>query len=471
VDRYIARRELIGSGDAVVLSVSGGADSLTLLHVLSELAPRRKWRLHVAHLDHGLRGAEGSADRAFVGDEAARLGLPFVSAHQDIASFARRRRLSLEAAGREIRYCFIEQVARIVGAERVATGHTASDQAETVLLNLIRGAGSDGLAGMAPSRSLSGGPVRLVRPLLCLTRSDTETYCAVNGLRPRQDPTNRSTDFRRNFLRHRILPLLREANPRVEASLARAAHALRLDASALRAQAETFPVERVGLGLEIDLDRLRAVHPAIQVRILRRAIADLGGAAELGETHLEAWLASLAPGFSGEVTLPGRLVWSVEQAVGVLRHGEAASPAVASSPLPADGTWASFGPWLLCAHPAAGRDERAGRLVAHVDRDRLPGPLAVRARQAGDRLRPLGMAAEKRLQDFLVDERVPRGRRDTLPIVTAGDAIVWVAGYRIDERFKVTPGTVSILRLECRRIDGPGPTGTSSAPHPENLGE
>jgi hypoxanthine phosphoribosyltransferase len=326
----------------------------------------------------------------------------------------------------------------------VATGHTASDQAETLLLNLVRGAGTAGLAGMAPARPLAPG-VALVRPLLAISRRQTEAYCAELGLAPLEDASNCDLAFRRNLVRHRLLPLLRELNPRVEEALVRTAMVLRLDEAALAGRAADLPLRDEGDALAIGLGELRSAPAAVRVRVLGRAARRLGGG-ELGAAHIAAWLRSLAPGFRGEVELPGGLVWSVEQGMGYLRAGRK-GPSPCPVPLALDGRPVRFGTWRVTARPVAARRD-AGPEVAHVDADRLEGPLVVRARRPGDRFRPLGMGTTKRLQDFLVDARVPRSARAALPLVVCGEQIVWVAGLRLDERFKVTAATRRLVRLE-----------------------
>ena len=298
VEAYIARHGMFAAGDAVVVGVSGGADSLCLLHVLRAIAPAHGLRLHVAHLNHGLRGAEADADAAFVAALAAEWGLPCIVGRADVAALAAAPGVSLEEAARHARYRFLAQVAAEVGAGSVAVGHNADDQAETVLMHFLRGSGVAGLRGMLPSgplaayrlaqhvagsilsgagvgalveskdaaprdgrsapstplRSAQGAPLghfchdnsaqgacisadlRLVRPLLAIPRADIEAYCAQHGLAPRFDRSNEDTTFFRNRLRHELLPLLATYNPNIRAALAHTAEALAGDYEVLRAQ-------------------------------------------------------------------------------------------------------------------------------------------------------------------------------------------------------------------------------------------
>ncbi|MDQ2831151.1 MAG: tRNA lysidine(34) synthetase TilS, partial [Chloroflexota bacterium] len=219
---YILRHTIFAAGDTVVVAVSGGADSLCLLYVLHDVSPTLGLRLHVAHLDHTLR--PGSADdAAYVAAQARVLGLPYTVERVDVAGLARRERLSIETAARAARYGFLRAVAAQTGTRIISTGHTRDDQAETVLMSLARGGGLNGLAGMAPRRT------DIARPLLEIGHAEALAYCAARGLTPREDESNRSPLYRRNRMRHEVLPVLDQIYPGAGANIARAARLLAAD--------------------------------------------------------------------------------------------------------------------------------------------------------------------------------------------------------------------------------------------------
>jgi tRNA(Ile)-lysidine synthase len=288
VRQAIQREDLLPVAGGVVVACSGGPDSLALLLALVALCagPKARFRgvrLHVAHLDHGLRGGAGAADAAFVADRCAALGVPCTIGAVTEAERAAWRG-SIEAAAREARYRFLRAVAAEVGAARIALGHTLDDQAETVLGHFLRGSGLDGLAGMRPR---SGD---IIRPLLGLRRSDTLAYCQAQGVVPRQDATNDDPRFSRNRLRHELLPLLATFQPQIIPTLARNAAVIARDVAFLDAATDAAYAEAVmdTTATTISLRRivLRALHPAISARVLRRAIMHVGSAKP--DAHLNA---------------------------------------------------------------------------------------------------------------------------------------------------------------------------------------
>jgi tRNA(Ile)-lysidine synthase len=379
--------ELLAPGEAVVAGVSGGPDSTALAHAAAQAGAR----VTVAHLDHGWRPGS-AADAEAVAELSRRLRAPF---RTERAEGLRRS----EAAARAARYEFLARVAREVGAAKVAVAHTADDQAETVLMRLIRGAGLDGLAGMPRRRPLVPG-VELVRPLLRVPRARVLAYCREHDLPWLEDETNRDRAWLRNRVRHELLPLLeRRFNPRVREALLRTAALLADDAAALDGWTRR-EYRRDGGGLVLD----GSLPVAVRRRLVRRFWAEETGLPPLPSRHVERLLAgpaSLPRGWRGE-RRDGRL-W--------LRAAASDRPAPFSYVLPVPG--------------AVDVPEAGVRVTAEGE----GGPLVVRSRRAGDRLRPWGGRGERKLQDVLVDAKVPRDERDRLAIVTAPDGtLLWVVG-------------------------------------------
>jgi tRNA(Ile)-lysidine synthase len=440
----ISRRAMFKGGETVVVAVSGGPDSLALLHVLVSLAPELGLTLHVAHFDHRLR--DGSAkDAAFVSRVAARLGLAATSRAAEGNDVPRG--MSPEQVARERRYAFLEEVADATGADRIATGHTLDDQAETVLMRAIAGTGVGGLGGIRPVRE------RIVRPLIDARRADTEAFCRALRLRPRRDPTNTDTAFYRNAVRAELMPILVERfNVRSVEALARLADLARDDDALLNEIASTALVPEIAEGgVLFDVASLLALHPALQRRVIRAA-------ARLDAAHTERVLALARSGSSGDaIDLPSPLNARLEY--GSLLIGRAPSrPApVAPVALAVPGV-TDLVPWSMRMRTWV--EERApsvwpdGRRSCVLDANRVGAALEVRRPRRGDRFRPLGMPGGKKLGDFFTDAKVSRTDRDRCALVTNTDDIVWVVGHRPDDRFKVTARTERFLWLEALAIEG-----------------
>lgn len=333
VERFVAAHRLIPPGETVLVAVSGGADSVCLLHLLAGLRNRLGIVVRAAHLNHRLRGAESDGDVKYVSRLAGRLGVPLTTGSRDVLGYQAERRLSLEDAARQVRYRFLADVAGKVGAQRVAVGHTADDQAETILMHLVRGAGPAGLAGMSPSSTwtspgLAGFTV--VRPLLGVKREATHRYCRGQRLRPRADSSNSSSSPLRNRVRQELMPLLQAYNPRAGEALVRTAETLGADLSFLEecvTGAWPGAVRVEDAAIVFDRHRVLALHPAVQRHLLRRAIREvLGDLEDIEWKHIEQMRRGLTLRKGKRVVLPRKLVLSVEGRSLRLRAVPAAPP-------------------------------------------------------------------------------------------------------------------------------------------------
>ena len=481
VVRKVQRRVATALKDAgptknklLIVAVSGGPDSLALLYSLHTLRDSLGFRLHGAHLDHGLRGAEAEEDARFVAETFQSLSLPFTVERADVPSFRAERHLSLEEAARKVRYTFLGRVASEVQADAVVLGHTADDQAETVLMNILRGTGLTGLRGMAPltlgSISQDMPEVALLRPLLEVIREETEAYCRARGLCPRRDETNLSTDFTRNRLRHELLPQLQQYNPSIKEALRRLSRSAAQDMAYLekgvdRAWAALVNINKEPQGLTLNRKAFSSLDPAIQHHLLRRAVSQVKGDLEdVEQNHIQD-MARLMKGRPGKsLNLPGRVSFSVSY--------ESATLALAQEdlcPLPTlEGEHklkvpgqTVIGDWRVdCSlitpdgtpqedigEPRGGGDSYAAVLSLET----VGSHLWVRTRQPGDRFQPLGMAQDKKLQDFMVDAKIPRSWRDRVPLVVSPAGIVCVVGYRIADWARVDEGTSKKIRLRFQR--------------------
>jgi len=458
VHDYIKENRLIVPGDTVVVGVSGGPDSVCLLNVFWELKSRLKIKLHVAHLNHLLRGPESDADAEYVEELAHQYDLPVTITRSDVTAYWKKHHVTLEEAARMVRYQFFGRVAREVGAQKVAVGHTADDQVETILMHLIRGTGMDGLRGMLPDIILDEGKdteYHLIRPLLMVTREDTEAHCWFNKIIVREDMSNTMTHFMRNSIRQQLLPLLRSYNNDFNNSLLRTSHLLTEDLQFFDEYIQHLWDEMVccqNTGLVIDTNKLRSLHPALQQRICRKVFQCLSGSRKDVELrHIESMTGALLLSPGKILSLPQGL----KLAVGYNRWFIGRNPE----------NWCPFpsltGEYELCVpgetsipgwRVIATCQEGARRLPAgweaNFDYCAAGSRLIVRGRREGDVLQPLGMAQAKKLQDFMVDARIPRLWREKIPLVATPEQIIWVAGWRIDERVKVKPDTKEILNIK-----------------------
>ncbi|AJE03147.1 tRNA lysidine(34) synthetase TilS [Geobacter pickeringii] len=448
---FATEHSLFSPGDTVVVAVSGGPDSVALLDILASLSSL-ELQLVVAHVNHCLRGAESDEDERFVASLAASYGLPFHGETVDVRDFSRRECLSLEDAGRRCRYAFFDRLAGRCGASSVVLAHHADDQAETLLLRLLRGAGTTGLSAMAPRTA-----GRYVRPLLALTRHEIERYLRERHLSFRVDSSNADIAFLRNRLRHELLPALAGYNPEISRRLAVTAELLAADEEVLeRAVASAF--ERIchgrgDAGVELDVAALLREPRGIRYRLYRRCVELVkGDLARLAFSHvrqIDDLVRSPRPNLS--CTLPEGV--NVTRAYGTLVVGPAAVKEEFEGELFVDGpgTFPLPGGGELVVEvggPPEGVD-----LPPHAgcfDLARTPFPWLVRGGQPGDRIRPLGMGGSRKVKDIFIDEKVPRELRRNIPLVFSGGELIWVCGYRVAEGGRVTADTVLVARAEVR---------------------
>ena len=473
--RYAAQHRLWAPDVRVVAAVSGGSDSVAMLFLLRALAARGELILAgIAHLHHHIRGVEADADAAFCRALAARLEIPAIVGDADVPALADRDSMSLEVAGREARHQFYMDAMRSARAASVAVAHTRDDQAETVLLRLTRGAGAAGLAAMAPRRGY------LVRPVLELTRQELQSHLAQIGETWREDATNRDQTIPRNLIRHQVVPLLRRINAQADEALARAADLLRVDSELLETLANAAYLQIVRSDVDkntvtISAGELAKLPTALATRVARYALETANPAGEYGLEEARA-LCGLAAGgatpnlsglrverFGANAVLLSRVQRS--HAVHTVHDVSGASVDFPELKLDIPGTVeAPHGAWAVSADgpqkpqkaqiefPEAVSKESGGLRVV-VDARELGDRLIVRPRRPGDRLQPLGAPGRKKVQDVLVDRKVPKDDRDRVPIVTTekGD-IVWVAGQVLADPFRVTALTSSVVILTLRRI-------------------
>jgi tRNA(Ile)-lysidine synthase len=458
IERNIVERKLLRDGQKVLVAVSGGVDSMVLLHVLHRLAPKHRWKLTVAHFNHQLRGRASDADERFVSETAQRLGLECVCGRGDVRALQRRKKLSVEMAGRAKRQGFYRETAHRLRIRSVALGHHADDQVELFCLRLLRGSGGEGLSGMKwCSRLPAQAKLDLVRPLLNLTKASLRAYVKGNGVRFREDRSNACTDILRNRVRHELLPLLAaKYQPSVVPVILRSMDIVEMEAAFVAESAHRW----LASTRRLPFDRL---HPAVQRQSLRRQLDYLVSY----DFDLIERL-RMAPGkmFSAE---RGCLVWRDERGL-VHRRDSAIAKA-------------GFNPnecvWELPARPSErqfdGVNIRAeivnhGRGFARPPRGRMGSEcfdaysvgtfVYLRHWQPGDRFQPIGMAKPVKLQDLFTNTKIPRDRRRELIVATdILGTIFWVEGLRIGEQFKLDKTTRRVLKWQWQRLPAELPPG------------
>lgn len=461
VARYAAQHQLWTPETRVVAAVSGGSDSVALVNLLHELAMRGGVVLAgLAHLNHRIRGSGADADAEFCRALAEGLGVPAIVGTSDVPAEAKEHGVSLEVAGRHARQRFYRETLASVDASRVALAHTRDDQAETVLLRLTRGAGSTGLGAMAPRRD------HLVRPLLGVSRAELREWLRARGVTWREDPTNADRSIPRNRVRHDVMPLLREINAQADAALARAAELLRADDEFLENLANAAFVRIVETDETRGVVTLRTeeflkLPEAVARRVARYALETANPSRTYGLEEADELRRALA---GHGANLPGLVVERFGAAAVLIsslsrrsREGEGGHASVDPIELRLDipgtvesprGAWTLSAMGPLATPASTGSDARQ----VMVDASGIGPHLIVRYRRPGDRLHPLGAPGRKKVQDVLVDRKVPRDDRDSLPIVTTEQGeIVWVAGEVLADPFRVTPLTKSVVVLTLRR--------------------
>ncbi len=430
-----ALAKMLEPGEPLLAGVLGGPDSVALLDALAKSG----WHPHIVHLNHQLRGAESDADAEFVRQLATRYDLSCTIESRKVAGD--------EDSARRARHEFFAQVAERTGIKKIALAHTADDQVETFLLRLLRGAGVPGLVGIWPERQL--GPLRVIRPLLKVQRVEILEYLTVEKLAYREDKSNADARFARNRIRHELLPLLeRDYNPAIRDVLLNTAEILRdEDFYLLHHVAQRFYMAVCQKDV-VNVKALANCPTAIQRRVLRFWLA---GDSELGPCFTFEQIEAIRRAAqnespSAEIDLPGGLV--------VYREYEWLQKAPRKDIEPVRGRWGLS----LTGETIIG--ELGVRFVVgeegeRLDADALGDSLFVRTWEAGDRFQPLGMSETKKLQDFFVDEKIPRRRRSRVPLLCTTDGrIAWVVGHRIAEPFKVTERTLRIVRLKAESIQG-----------------
>jgi tRNA(Ile)-lysidine synthase len=445
----MSKYSMLSGGEMVLIGLSGGPDSVCLLTVLHKLKDELSLGLHAVYVDHGLRPEEIPDEIEFCKKLCEGLSVPLVVKSVDVKTYAKEQGMNRQEAARELRYRVFDEVFGEIRADRLALGHTADDQIETFFMRFFRGAGPKGLSGIPPVRA------RIIRPLIEIERSQIETFLDRERVGFMVDSSNLKEGYLRNRLRLLVIPEIRKINPDIAQTVVRTMDVLReeekyFDLIVTKTLMKLIS-RKTDLCIELFLTPMKAMEKVVLRRVLRRAIEETKGLRGMEFVHIEGVLDLIKKGRHGDrLFLPKGL-----------RVIKTYSTLVMTSEAPQRiGTFALAVPGEVVTEEgravikASVEDQMSsfgdGKTVIVVDADRTGSLLTVRAREKGDIFYPMGFGRRKKLQDFFVDEKVPRDERDGVPIIVSGDDIVWIAGHRGDERFKVTEGTRRFLKLELR---------------------
>ncbi|MBI4949526.1 MAG: tRNA lysidine(34) synthetase TilS [Deltaproteobacteria bacterium] len=446
----IKRLGMLRKGDAVLAAVSGGVDSIVMLRLLGSVKDELGLKLSVCHLNHNMRGAESRRDLEFVKKTARGLGLKFIGKTLGKGSLVLKGK-SLQEAAREERYAFFEAAAKKTGAGRIALGHTLDDQAETVLLRLLKGASLSGLSGIPPVRA------PFIRPLIEVKREEIERYATDNGIDFVTDSTNKIPKYLRNSVRLSLIPFIeKNYNCSVKETLARTASVLAVDnAFIIEAAREAFDevvVESRG-AVAIDRPRTASLHRAVSSRVFLKALGrfDPASASDLSSAHVEAFHAVVegrSP--SASIKLPGGIVLRREYDRVIIARGTTDKRKPFEKILKVPGRTVIPGCGAFVAEVSNKRPKSivTGVDTIYLDLDEAGDGLFLRPFIPGDRIVPFGMTGHKKVKDILIDAKAPRHTRQSIPLLLKGGDVIWVPGIKRSDLFRVTGRTVRVLKVE-----------------------
>lgn len=448
VQSTIQTYQMFSGGESVVVGISGGADSTALLYALFKLRQTLGLTLHAVHINHLLRGEESIRDEQFVIQMCRNLDIPCHVVHCDAAAQAKKSKCSVEAAGHELRYSYFREIAEKTGAARIAVAHNQNDNAETMLMHLLRGCGLPGLCGIPPVNGM------VVRPLIASSRAEIEAYLAENQFPYITDSTNLENVYTRNYIRHAVLPALLKRNPAAVATLSANARRFSVDNDFINQQTHILCQSCLRTSKQyaaILAAPLSRAHPALRYRAIQRAVTHItGNTRNISQSQLDAILSLSRTGaeyHTGTLFVrrqPDAWVFTAKKP-DVLSYRYPLTPDV---PLYIP----ELGITVLCQTCKPGVQPAAGAIL--LDKNALDGiPLSIRSRREGDRFRPAGGPGEKKLKAYLIDKKIPVDQRSTIPLLEAGGKIAAVLGICPGADFTPKPGTTAYYQIIIQRED------------------
>lgn len=452
VESSIRKYDLICKNDRILVAVSGGPDSVCLLYILVGLKDKYSLSFHIAHLNHSFRGKESQRDATFVRNLAKRIGIPSTIEKMNVSKIIKERKLSKEDGAREIRYEFLERVAEEQNCNKIALGHTADDQAETVLLRLFKGTGRTGICGIPPKRG------KIIRPLIEIRREDVLQYLNKNKIPWLMDSSNLEKNYLRNFIRLDIIPTLKKrVNPKLIDAISKFVVLSRIDESYLDMEADELYtdaiIEKKRSEIVLKIDSILSSHTAISTRMVRKAIKDFkGDLRKVTAKHIESIL-RLCRGETGKkVSLPFHIIAEKSyDRLTLSKIGESVKGYKGVVEIP--GVCVIDGLKIFTAVQKKFKKQWKNKndFEAYFDLDEISPPLYVRNKLPGDKFIPLGMKGEKKVKDIFIDDKVPKDERNK-PLLIDKKGILWIIGNRRSERAKLKKGTEKVLYMKAEGL-------------------
>jgi tRNA(Ile)-lysidine synthase len=450
VAETIKKHSMLNGGETVLLGLSGGPDSVCLLSILQHIKEEFGLIIHAVYVDHNLRPKETPAEIAFCRNICDKVQVDFRVKAVDVKIRVKEMRMNRQEAARELRYLAFFEACEEAKADRIALAHNADDQAETVLMRLVRGAGPSGLSGIPPKRS------RIIRPLIEIERREIENYLERNEIHYMLDSSNFRTDYVRNRIRLLLMPELKKLNPNLVRAVTKTASILQEEERYLEFIVTKTLMKMVSRKserrIELFLSPMEAMDVVILRRVLRRAIESTEGIRGAGFVHIEDIIRLIREGDSGDrLYLPKGIRVIKDYSLLVITSEEPGRIGQHELQIPGELAVVGAGLVIKASLEESAADPGDGKSSVLLDAGKMSLPLKIRPRMPGDCFFPFGFGKRKKLQDFFVDLKVPRDERDSIPLIMSGNDIVWVAGYRADDRFRTSAVTKKFLRLVILR--------------------
>lgn len=455
----IQRENLINDGDKILVALSGGPDSVALLHTLKNLQSRFDIKLYAAHLNHKIRGIEAQKDALYSAQLCDSLGVTFFVKSVDVPLYASEHKLTLEEAARKVRYDMLFEIKQKISADKIAVAHNLDDQAETILMRMLRGTGIKGLKGMDYLRDGC-----IIRPLMDVQKKDILEYCKENGLNPRIDKTNLEPEYTRNKIRLNLIPYIEnEFSPNLKETLSRMSNIIREDSDYLEKEAENyFKREAVFISdktVKIDSFDISSLHNSMKKRLVRLCINHCLKTLEgIESIHIDDVMSLMKSGRNEAViNLPkGLFVYKKPDGIYfTLSQIEHSADTFEYSLVPGEEVLIKEIEMKIESKIMA-KDKcvllPTGQFTKAFDLNKIKGDIKIRTRADGDKMKPMGLGGTKKLKDIFIDMKVPREKRDTIPVVCDDEGIIWLVGYKISEDYKIDDSTSTVVRLSCKSL-------------------
>ena len=451
VKATIKRYNMLNKGDGVLVGVSGGPDSLTLLYIIKDLEKEYNLRIYAAHINHCLRDNESDLDEEFVKFNCENLGVPLFCKRVDVDGISKSKKISLEEAGRFARYEFFEEISKKINAQKIAVAHNANDNAETILMRITRGCGLDGLCGIKPVRD------NIIRPLIEIKREDIESYCKDNNLNPRIDLSNLDKTYTRNKIRLELIPYLeKEFNEKIINIINRMSNLVCLDAEYINLELQKIMKEIIIKQNEeyiiVNLDKINKQSEFIIPKILRLLILELqGNLVEIEQINVLELMKFIKYAKTGSKhDLPkGLKVKKSYNELTIYKNNNIIEARKYSYSINIPGnTLIEEVKTSIDACFTDSLDVKVDKYTQFFDYDKIKDSLFVRTRMDGDVFSPSGMRGTKKVKDYFIDKKIPKEDREQIPIIATKNEVVWIIGERISEKYKVDNTTKKILVLK-----------------------